>query len=137
MKLPEKLVDANVILRFFLEDDEEQLKKTRLFFQRVELAKEEALITDIIFAEVVWVLHKVYDIPRPEIAEKFSRLINYKGIKTVFRKELYAESLGLYAKHPVDIQDILLSTLARDQDCTVVTFDKGDFRRLQCRHTEP
>lgn len=137
MKLPEKVIDANVILRFLLEDDEEQFIKTKPFIQRLELAKEEALITDIVFAEVVWVLNKVYDIPRPEISEKFSKLINFKGIKTVFSKELYAESLRLYAKHPMDIQDILLAVVARDKDCTVVTFDKSDFRKLQCKHREP
>ena len=53
MKLPEKVIDANVILRFFLKDDEEQFRKTKPFFQKLELAKEEALITDIVFAEVV------------------------------------------------------------------------------------
>jgi predicted nucleic acid-binding protein len=137
MKLPEKVIDANVILRFFLEDDEEQFRKTKPFFQRLELSKEEALITDIVFAEVVWVLNKVYGIPRPEIAEKFSRVINYRGVKTVFGKELYAESLRLYAKHSMDIQDLLLAVLARDRDCTIVTFDKSDFRRLQCKHSEP
>jgi len=137
MKLPEKIIDANVILRFFLEDDEEQFTKARPFIQRLELGKEEALITDIVFAEVVWVLNKVYDIPRTEIAERFSKLVNYRGIKTVFSKELYAESLRLYAKQSIDIQDILLAILARDKDCTIVTFDKSDFRKLQCKHSEP
>ena len=137
MKLPEKVIDANVILRFFLQDDEEQFRKTKPFVQRLELAKEEALITDIVFAEVVWVLNKVYDVPRLEIAERFSKLINYRGIKTIFSKELYAESLRLYAKHSMDIQDILLAVLARDKDCTIVTFDKSDFRKLLCKHSEP
>ncbi len=137
MKLPEKVIDANVILRFLLEDDEEQFIKTKPFMQRLELAKEEALITDIVFAEVVWVLNKVYNIPRPEISEKFSKLINFKGIKTVFSKELYTESLRLYAKHPMDIQDILLAVVAGDKECTVVTFDKSDFRKLQCKYREP
>jgi len=78
MKLPEKVVDANVILRFFLEDDEEQFRKTKPFIQRLELAKEEALITDIVFAEVVWVLNKVYDVPRPEIEESLKKSLKQK-----------------------------------------------------------
>jgi predicted nucleic acid-binding protein len=137
MKLPEKIVDANVILRFFLEDDEVQFAKARSFVQNLELAKDEALMTDIVFAEVVWVLNKVYDIPRPEIAERFSRLINFRGLKTVFGKELYTESLKLYARHSMDIQDILLAALARHKDCSIVTFDKTDFRKLQCKYHEP
>jgi predicted nucleic acid-binding protein len=137
MKLREKVIDANVILRFFLEDDEDQFRKTKPFMQRLELSKDEALLTDIVFSEVVWVLHKVYEVPRREISDRFSRLINYKGIKTIFSKEFYTESLRLYAKHSIDIQDILLAVLAKEKDCTIVTFDDTDFNKLQCRHIEP
>lgn len=137
MKLPEKVIDANVILRFFLEDEEAQFKKATSFVRNLELGNDEALVTDIVFAEVIWVLHKVYGVPRSEIAERLSRLINYRGIRTVFGKDLYIESLKLYAEHSMDIQDILLAVLARAKNCTIVTFDKSDFKRLQCTYEEP
>ena len=81
-------------------------------------------------------MNKVYDIPRPEIAERFGKLISYRGIKTVFRKELYIESLALYAKHSMDIQDIFLAVFAGDRDCAIITFD-ADFKKMRCRHGEP
>jgi predicted nucleic acid-binding protein len=137
MKLPEKIVDANVILRFFLQDDEDQFQKAGSFIQKLELGKVEALLTDIVFAEVVWVLHKVYEIHRPEIAKNFSKLISYRGIKTLFPKELYTEALSLYAKHSTDIQDILLALLARQTRATIVTFDNTDFKKLPCDYEEP
>lgn len=137
MKLPEKLVDSNVILRFFLGDDAAQSVQAKSFIQKLELGKDEALITDIVFAEVVWVLNKIYEIPRSEISERFSKLINYRGIRTIFSKDLYEESLRLYAKHSADIQDILLAVLARQRDGTVVTFDKTDYSKLNCKHHEP
>lgn len=137
MKLPGKIIDANVILRFFLEDDEEQFGKAKAFVQRLELDKEEALITEIVFAEVVWVLNKVYQIPRQEITEKFSKIINYKGVKTIFNKEIFSESLRLYAQHSMDIQDIFLAVLSKYKNSTIITFDKNDFRKLQCNYTEP
>ena len=137
MKPPGKIVDANVILRFFLQDDEDQFQKARSFLQKIELGKAEALLTDIVFAEVVWVLHKVYEIHRPEIAGNFSKLINYQGIKTLFPKELYTEALNLYAKHSTDIQDILLALIARQTKATIITFDKTDFKKLSCVYEEP
>lgn len=137
MKLPGKIIDANVILRFFLEDDEEQFGKAKAFVQRLELDKEEALITEIVFAEVVWVLNKVYHIPRREITEKFSKIINYKGVKTILNKEIFSESLRLYARHSLDIQDIFLAVLSKTKDCSIVTFDKNDFKKLGCNYGEP
>jgi len=80
MKLPEKVIDANVILRFFLADDDEKFLKAKAFLYKVEFGEEDVLMTEVIFAEVVWVLSKVYHVPRKEIAEKFSKIINYKGL---------------------------------------------------------
>jgi hypothetical protein len=39
MKLPDKVIDANVILRFFIQDDEEQFRKTKPFV-KIELEED-------------------------------------------------------------------------------------------------
>ncbi len=137
MKLPKKIIDANVILRFFLEDDAAQFLKAKAFMQRLETAQEDGLITEIVFAEVVWVLSKVYNIPRKEISDKFSGVLNYKGIKTALDKKLFIESLKLYAEHSMDIQDIFLAVVARNSDCSIVTFDRTDFKKLHCSYEYP
>ncbi|MBU1397772.1 MAG: PIN domain-containing protein [Proteobacteria bacterium] len=137
VKLPPNIIDANVILRFFLGDDEKQLLKARAFFQKTEFDQEEALLTEIVFAEVIWVLQKVYSIPRKEIAEKFSRPLAYKGIKTILNKEIFLESLRQYPLHVIDIQDIFLAVLSKKNNSTVITFDKTDFKKLDAIFSEP
>jgi predicted nucleic acid-binding protein len=137
VKLPKKIIDANVILRFFLEDDEDQFLKAKAFMQRLELAQEDALITEIVFAEVIWVLNKIYGIPRREISDKFSKVLNYKGIRTMLDKKIFIESMRLYAEQSMDIQDIFLAVVARNNDCSIVTFDRTDFKRLHCSYKEP
>lgn len=137
MRLPKKIVDANVILRFFLEDDEQQFPMAKALIQRLELGKDEVLLTELVFAKVVWVLNKVYEVPRPVITEKFTKLMSYAGIKTLGSKEIFSESLRLYARHTIDIQDIFLALLSKRNDCTVVTFNKDDFKKLQCSYSEP
>ncbi|MBI4687726.1 MAG: PIN domain-containing protein [Nitrospirae bacterium] len=137
MKLPKKIIDANVILRFFLADVESQFLQAKSFLQLIELGEEDVLMTEVIFAEVVWVLSKVYNIPRTEITEKFSSLINYEGIKTILNKDIFLESLRLYAMHSMDIQDIFLAVLSKSKDLSIVTFDKKDFKKLGCSFNEP
>jgi len=137
MKLPEKVIDANVILRFFLADDEEKFLRTKAFLHKVEFGEEDVLLTEIVFAEVVWVLNKVYNIPRKEIAEKFSKIINYKGMRTILSKAIFTESLKLYPLYSIDIQDIFLAVLSKSNDCSVLTFDKTDFKKLDIKYSEP
>ncbi|MEW6417143.1 MAG: PIN domain-containing protein [Nitrospirota bacterium] len=137
MKLPKKIIDANVILRFFLADDEKQFLKAKAFIQKLEYGEDESLLAEIVFAEVVWVLHKVYDIPREEISEKLLKLINYNGIKTIFSKEIFIESLRLYPVHSMDIQDIFLAVLSKTKTCSIITFDKTDFKKLEIDFIEP
>ena len=137
MRLPEKIVDANVILRFFIRDNEEQFLRAKAFIQRLELGKENVLMTEIVFAEVVWVLNKVYEVPRQEIADTFSKVIGYQGIRTMLEKEIFQESLRLYAKHSLDIQDVFLAVLSKNKGCPIITFDKHDFKKLHCDFGEP
>jgi predicted nucleic acid-binding protein len=137
MRLPEKIVDANVILRFFVRDNEEQFLRAKAFIQRLELGKEDVLMTEIVFAEVVWVLNKVYEVPRQEIADTFSKVIGYRGIRTMLEKEIFQESLRLYAKHSLDIQDMFLAVLSKNKGCPIITFDKYDFKKLHCDFSEP
>jgi predicted nucleic acid-binding protein len=137
MRPPEKIVDANVILRFFVRDNEEQFLRAKAFIQRLELGKENVLMTEIVFAEVVWVLNKVYEVPRQEIADTFSKVIGYRGIRTMLEKEIFQESLRLYAKHSLDIQDAFLSVLSKNKGCPIITFDKHDFKKLHCDFSEP
>jgi len=137
MRLPEKIVDANVILRFFVRDNEEQFLRAKAFIQRLELGKEDVLMTEIVFAEVVWVLNKVYEVPRQEIADTFSKVIGYQGIRTMLEKEIFQESLRLYAKHSLDIQDVFLAVLSKNKGRPIITFDKHDFKKLHCDFSEP
>ncbi len=137
MRLPKKIIDANVILRFFLADDEEKFLKAKEFLRNLEFGEDEALLTEIVFAEVIWVLQKVYNIPREEIRTMYLKLLNYKGIRTVFEKEIFTESLNLYSSHSADIQDIFLAVLAKFKDGSIISFDKTDFKKLKANFTEP
>lgn len=137
MKLPQKIIDANVILRFLLADEKRLFQKARDFIQKLESGEEEVLLSELIFAEVVWVLHKVYEVPRKEISERFSNLIKFRGIKTLWDKDLFITSLLHYANQPIDIQDIFLAVLSKKMQAQVITFDKKDFKKLGASFAEP
>lgn len=41
MRLPKKIIDANVILRLLLADHEEQFPKAKAFLENIEVGKDE------------------------------------------------------------------------------------------------
>ena len=55
-------IDANYILRYLLQDNEKQFSDAKEVIE-----KEEIFLTDFLFAEVVYVLEKVYLVPRKDI----------------------------------------------------------------------
>ena len=58
-----KIADANIILRYLLDDDEELSAKAAEIIEQNELT-----IPNEVFAEIVYVLEKVYKIEREEIS---------------------------------------------------------------------
>jgi predicted nucleic-acid-binding protein len=91
----------------------------------------------MVFAEVVWVLHKVYLVPRNEISSALSKVIRFKGIKTLVPKEVFLEALSLYPETRIDIQDLFLAALCSLNQATIITFDRTDFKKLGVLFTEP
>jgi predicted nucleic acid-binding protein len=137
VKWPKKIIDANVLLRFFLADHPEFFQKAKDFVSRIETGQEEVLLTEMVFAEVVWVLHKVYFVPRNEISSAFSKVVRFKGIKTLFPKEVFSEALNRYPESRIDIQDLFLAALSRVNQATIITLDRTDFRKLDVSFSEP
>jgi len=43
----------------------------------------------------------------------------------------------LYPLYSIDIQDIFLAVLSKANDCSVLTFDKTDFKKLDIKYSEP
>lgn len=113
-----EIVDANYLLRYLLQDIESQYK-----LAKVVIENKEIFIPDIILAEVVYVLEKLYKVPRKEIANTLKDLINYKNV-SVAAKNIISESLDAYAILKFDYADCLLIAYFKIYNLNVFTFDK-------------
>ena len=100
-----RLVDTNVIVRFFVEDPEtspEKFKGVFSFFKKVEMGDTPIELPDLVLFEVFYVLTKIYKEPREEVAEKLRDLVSFKGIlmrdksfMTLCLKILQSKNIGL------------------------------------------
>ena len=130
MKLPAKvyLIDTNVILRYLMADHEKFSPKAKAFMVKVSQEKTKAEIPAVVIVECVYVMEKFYRIPKHEIADTLSRILNFSGIVNPDKSEIL-EALLKYEVSNADIVDCLLAASSAP-DKVVVSFDK-DFAKLK------
>lgn len=80
-------------------------------------------IPDSVLAECVYVLLKVYKIPKLEACETLSLLLNYAGISQD-NKQILLSALALFAQHKVDIVDAIVYATSKQQQWELFSFDK-------------
>ncbi|MDO8965710.1 PIN domain-containing protein [Algoriphagus sp.] len=112
-------IDANYILRYLLQDNPKQF----LIVKEV-IENQEISLTDFIFAEVVYVLEKVYSVPKSDIKESLGGLIKYKYL-FMENKNVILKSLQIYSENKIDFADALLIAYHQESSNTILhTFDK-------------
>ena len=125
----ESLLDANAVLRYLLEDNQEQAEAA------AKAIAGGAEVTVEVLAECVYVLAGVYHVPRSRIAESLGILLDEV---TCRRKNVAAAALGLYSgssfdfvdcvlaaeRHSFDFVDCVLAAERQELGRDVVTFDK-------------
>lgn len=121
------LIDTNVILRHILADHSELSPKAKIFMDKIKEGKAKAKITEGVLVECVYVLLKVYNVPKEEIAGELINILEYIGIADE-NKFIYIEALKNFANNKIDIVDNILSASASGENA-VISFDK-DFRKL-------
>ncbi|MHB8765733.1 MAG: PIN domain-containing protein [Deferrisomatales bacterium] len=129
-----RVLDTNVILRYLLADQPEQFERAKAFLDRVKVGDEEAYVSEGVLVECVYVLLKVYGVPRGEVADSLSAVLGYRGIVNGDRTP-QMEALRRFAEANVDIVDALVDATARARGWTVFSFDR-DLVRL-ARKTPP
>ncbi len=124
-----RVVDANVILRFLLADKPSYFEQARAFMEQVRTGAAGAYIPEGVLVECVYVLLKVYGVPRSEVADKLLKLLSYKGIVNDNRPVLQ-ESLRLFVAENVDIVDAIVHVTATVRGWQPFSFD-ADLDKLK------
>jgi len=115
------VVDANVILRYLLEDNELFFEKSKILFDKALKGEIEIIVKQIILAEVVYVLEKVYKVSKEEISEVLIEFLLSKGIK-IENKEISIKALNIYKNKNIDFSDAILCAMS--DKFQIKTFDK-------------
>jgi predicted nucleic-acid-binding protein len=130
--MAKRLVDANVILRYLLRDDEPLFEKASDILEKVRTGEETVVILESVLAECVYVLLKVYGVDRSAIADKLTGLLDYKGVANLDRQDL-VDSMKLFGQTRLSFVDCLLCAKSRNNAMPMVTFDQ-ELKNMARKH---
>jgi len=111
-----QIIDANVILRYLLNDAPEMSQSAKEI-----ITKNEVFIPSEVFAEVVYVLSGVYSIPRIKICDILCDFID--EVKTTDPTVLKT-GLHTFSETSLDFVDCLLAAYHTVSGYEIFTFDK-------------
>lgn len=132
MKKPARsLPDTNAIVRYLVADDPPLHAKAKDFFDKVRHGGVKAVILESVIAECVYVLTKIYKVPRDKAAGSLIDLMRYKGIANDDQQELI-RALSLFSERGIDIVDCILCAKAATSEDHLFTFDT-DLQKLSRR----
>ena len=117
------MLDANAVLRFLLQDIEEQFQEVKAIVKR-----DRCYVTLEVMAEVCYVLEGLYQVSREDIADNFRKL-NFDV--TILNVDVFLRALEIFEKPPkLDFVDCLLYGYKMERGIDIVTFDKQLLRQL-------
>ena len=122
LKNMEILIDANVILRYLLNDVEEMSKKS------AEIINAGAFTLPEVIAEVIYVLKSVYKVEREEIAAAILQIFNEIEVAN---KKILIEAVKIFAESSLDFVDCILIAYNKVENVEIFTFDKKLNNRLK------
>lgn len=123
-----RALDANVIIRFLLNDHPSLSEKARSIMASAQKGEYALYIDEVVVAEVVWVLSSFYEIKREGIASRLLAMVSEPWVVNP-RKKIILIALNLYRTSSVDYIDAWLAAVSRKKRISLETFDIG-LRRL-------
>ena len=119
------LVDANIVLRYVLDDHPELSPKA------AEILERQAVTLPIEAAcEVVYVLQKVYSVERQDIRQQLSRLLD-ENLVNLDKPAVFLKALECYSTSTFDFVDALLWAYHAVEGQAVFTFDRKLHQHLR------
>ncbi len=116
-------IDTNILVRFLVQDDEAQFEKARKLIQREVAAGRRVFVNQLVLMEAEWVLRSRYSIPKNQIIEAVSGLLDALDVQFEDEPSI-EEAILIWKESSADFADCLIGAKNRRLGCrTTVTFD--------------
>jgi len=130
------LLDANVLVRFLVQDDPRQSAAATALLEKAERREVVLMLEAMVVAEVVYVLLGRYGRSRGEVAGVLLSIIQNAGVETLER-DVITDALQRFAAVNVDFSDAWMAARAAQLGHAVASFDRDFDKFKDIRRFEP
>ena len=99
-----RVLDTNIFIRFLTDDVPKKVDACEEIFKKAVEKQETLFTTDLVIAEIVWVLESFYELPKNEIQDKVEKILNTPNLICP-HKDLILSALILYSEKNIDYID--------------------------------
>jgi len=117
------ILDANVLVRFFMQHPPAMGRAATKLFEAAAKGDTELRLDPLIVAEVVFVLTKVYGQPRSAVADALLDLLENPGI-TLEASDCVRNALKRFKSFSVDFADAWVAAIASEHQAPIASFDR-------------
>lgn len=126
------VIDTDIVVRFLAGDDKGKVER----FQQFLNSDQKAVLTDITFAEIYWVLSSFYKFPKEKVLFGLESLIHEKSV--LCNRLLLQETIKILRESGLSFIDAYVAAYSlRKSDGRVLSYDKGYDRVFGLRRIEP
>jgi predicted nucleic-acid-binding protein len=118
------IIDTNVLISFVTDRNPEQQQKIATLFEAAAHLKAAILCHQYVLTEFIYVMDKVYHLPKNEIGRMAADLIQMPGIEVVQECD-FAAVLACWPDPLPDFSDAVIASVGMSRrGALVVTFDR-------------
>lgn len=130
-------IDANVFLRFLLNDHPTQSLQAKHFFETITNEKRSCWTTHEILMEVIFVLESYYEMPKSIICQAIRSILSFDWM-TIEHQSIIEEALDIYETRNIDFVDAhTASCMKHANSPIIISFDKHFDRIPGIQRKEP
>jgi len=119
-----RFLDTNIFIRFLTDDVPEKADACEKIFKKAVEKEETLFTTDLVIAEIVWVLESFYELPKKEVQDKVEKILNTTNL-TCPNKDLILNALILYGEKNIDYIDACNALILKENGIEeIYSYDK-------------
>jgi uncharacterized protein len=132
-----RFVDTNVFLRFLINDAPEKADACEMLFKKAIQGGEALFTTEMVIAEIIWVLQSYYGLSMKEVREKVEKILNTKNLECPNR-EIIINALAVSEQSNIDYIDAYNAFILKMNGITeLYSYDRHYDRLSWLKRIEP
>jgi len=119
-----KFIDTNIFIRFLTNDIPEKADACEQLFREVVEKNENYFTTEMVIAEIIWVLESYYELSKKEVQEMVEKILITPFLFCP-QKDLILNALTLYTDKNIDYIDAYNASALKEQGINeVYSYDR-------------